>query len=258
MPVAEVKTLDTLPGLGERLRRHRNTLIFAAVALLVVATVVFRARRARLQELPGIAERGLTQGLDALDEGRFDTALQLLSEARDAVDQLGSGFDPGKASAIRQGAHEVEIFSRLAPATLKEMLDEATRSDAKDWAATFDRLYKGRTILIDDEIAEVPDGQGRGRYELHFRILPPGEGVRPRSVGLIDTKGFKLFEITQPKVGYRVTFGAKLASFQYDLESEVWLVGLMPDSGVSITHHKALKAIGMSTEQDEPARGDLP
>jgi hypothetical protein len=82
--------------------------------------------------------------------------------------------------------------------------------------------------------------------------------VRPRSVGLIDTKGFELFEVTQPKVGYRVTFGARLASFRYDLDGEVWLVGLVPDSGVSITHHKALQAIGMGSDQVEPARGDLP
>ena len=41
-------------------------------------------------------------------------------------------------------------------------------------------------------------------------------------------------------------------------EGEVWLVGLVPDSGVSITHHKALQAIGMSSDQVEPARGDLP
>jgi hypothetical protein len=258
-PNLEPVTVIDRPGLGDRLRRHRNLLIFVSVALLVAGTVAYRVRRARLQGLPLVAERGRAEGLSALDEGRFDTASQLLSEARRAVDELGDSFEG--ASAIRQGAREAEVIVRLAPGSLESMLDEAARSaDARAWAETFDRLYKGRTVLIDAEVTAAPDGQGSGRFELDYKILPPGEGEAPRTIGLIDTAGFKLIEERSPRVGDHVVFGATLASFRYDLDREVWLVRFEPDSGVPITHYKALQALrpGWPSDADEAPKEERP
>ena len=41
-----------------------------------------------------------------------------------------------------------------------------------------------------------------------------------------------------------MTFGARLASFKFDDNDDVWWVGLEPKSGVFITHTKALEAMG--------------
>ena len=106
-------------------------------------------------------------------------------------------------------------------------------------------------MILDTYVTAVPDRLGEGRYELEYRIFPPGgDGGPPRSVGRIDTTGFRLLDMIKPKVGDRVTFGARLASFRFDAEGEQWLVGLEPDSGVIMTHMKALEALGWPSASD--------
>ncbi len=213
------------------------------MALVVVGTVGYRVRRARRQDLPRVIELGRTQGLEALDEGRFDTAHQLLSEARRAVDALGGAYEG--AAQVRQGADEAAIIAGLCPQPLEALLAEAGRSDPEAWASRFDTLYKGRSILVDALVIAAPDeASGRPRYELDYRIVQDGEAERPPRVGQVDTSGLRIFELARPKVGARVQFGARLASFAFDKASETWLVGLEPDSGVWITHPRALEALG--------------
>lgn len=243
-------------SVADRLRRHRNPLIFVAVALIVLGTVAYRVRQAGRAELPRIAERGRLEGLEALDAGQFDKAQHLLSQARRAVDELGDAYQG--ASAIRQGADEAEVISKLAPASLEEMLDEAARSDAKEWSERFATLYKGRTLILDAHIKGVPDGRGLGSYDLDYRIFRAGEGGRPRSFGRVDLAGFRLFELTKPRAGDHVTFGARLASFHFDLQGEEWLVGLEPSSGVLMTHAKALEALGWSSPDSAIGEEDRP
>jgi hypothetical protein len=202
-----------------------------------------------------VAEKGWTEGLPALDEGRFDTARQLLFAARDAVDTLGDQSE--HASDIRQAAREVAILTQLCSDGLDSLLDQAIRSEDREWATQFARLYKGRSIVVDAHLVNVRDGQGNGRYELDHVVFPPGESDRPRSKARIDLKGFALVETIKPQVGDRMLFGARLASFQFDLEGEEWVIGLEPDSGVTMVHHKALEAVGMragddGSEDDQP------
>ena len=226
--------------LGQRLRKQRNPLIFAGVVLLVVATGGIRAWRAELQDAPRVAELGRTEGLAALDAGDFDRAYQLLAPARAAVRRLGGQFDG--AEAIIQGADEAEVLTGLGIAP-EELIDQAARADPKVWAKTFDSLHKGRTILVVAQVTAVPDGQGKGRYDLDYRIFPPGEGNEPERVGRIDLDGFKLFETLKPRVNDSIRFGARIVSFQYDSDGRAWLVGLDPASGVIMTHQKALDAM---------------
>jgi hypothetical protein len=212
------------------------------VAALVVATVGYRLWRSRYQELPRLAELGRVEGLKALDEGRFDKAHQLLSAARRAVASLGGAVEG--AEEIIHGADEVAILTNLSPQSLEAILAEAGRTETQEWSWRFATYYKGRSVVIDAEISAVPGPSGEGRYELDYRVLQEGEGTRPVRVGRIDTTGFRLFELAQPKVGDRVRFGARLASFTFDASSDEWLVGLEPDSGVYMTHPHALEALG--------------
>jgi hypothetical protein len=229
----------------------------AIVALLALATIGYRNWSAWRRELPSVAERGRTEGLEALDEGRFDAARQLLSPARRAVEVLGGGYDPVAAAAIRQGADEVEIITDLAPNSLEAMLEEASRSDPEDWERTFNTLYKGRAIIVEDQFQEVPDGSGRGRYDLYYRILRPGEGTKPESVGRIDLKGFGFIESRRARVDDYVLFGARLASFRFDQAEGRWVVTLLGDSGVVMTHRGALEALKWPTFNETEA-GERP
>jgi hypothetical protein len=254
-PVAVTVTKREPRDLGAWARTRRNPLIFAAVVAVVIGTVAFRAWRSRLAELPQIAEKGRSEGLAALDAGQFDVAYKLLSEARRAVQTLGDEF-PG-SSAIKQAAGEAEIITRLVVDPLEQLLDEASRSDPDAWDDQFRKLYKGRTIIIESEITVVPNANGEGRYDLRYRIFPNGEGARPRRIGKIETKGFKHFDVIKPKLHDTVIFGAALASFSLDAETGVWLVGLEPDSGVIMTHHKALEALGWDPPEKTAASEEL-
>lgn len=227
--------------LRTRVRPKRNLLIFAGVILVVVSTVAYRSWRTARQDLPRVAALGKSDGLAALDAGNFDAARQILLPARSAVDSLGD--QSPEADAVRQGAQEVEIFTQLCPSTLEEILEEATRAEPDEWPDRFKKLYKGRTVLIDTQVVAVPDTQGRGSHELAYRIFAAGEGEKPRGSAKIETRGFRLFDQTKPRVRDRVTFGAKLTSFSYDTESQTWRVGLEPESGVVIVHRQAIESL---------------
>jgi hypothetical protein len=233
-------------------QRRRNPLLFLGVVLLIAATVGIRQWRQHRQDLPRIAALGRVEGLAALDEGRFDKANQLLSAARRAVDALGDQVEG--AAKIRQGAAEASILISLVPERLESILDEAGRYDPREWPSHFKTFYKGRSIILDAHVIAVPDASGRGRYELDYQIFPDGEG-RPLRVGRIDTTGLRLFENSRPRLGDHVQFGARLASFAYDDRADEWLVGLDPDSGVFLTHPRALEALGWPVVSEQPAAG---
>jgi hypothetical protein len=233
--------------LADWARQRRNPLLFLGVALLIAATVGFRQWRQQRQDLPRIAALGRSEGLTALDEGEFDKAYQLLSRARHALDSLGDAVEG--AAEIRQGAAEAEIFVNLVPDRLETILDAAGRYDTKEWPGRFITLYKGRSIIVDAHIIATPEAAGQPRYELDYQVLPDGEGKLLR-IARIDTTGFRLFENTKPHVGDQVTFGARLASFTFDDQTQEWRIGLEPRSGVFLTHSRALEALGWQTFAD--------
>jgi hypothetical protein len=257
-PAAESLVLESRPfDFQDWVRRHRNAIAFAGVALLVLITVGYRIRMWARADLPEIAKRGRIEGLAALDEGRFDTAHQLLSKARDAVEALGDEVEG--ATEIRQGAAEAEIIAKLAE-SLEEILDTASSTDPKDWPEQFRRHYKGVSVIVDTFIKAVHQDKEGSRYELDYTILPNSSavGAKPPSVGQIDATGLALLERLQPKVGDRIRFGARLEAFRFDTDREVWLAVLDPKSGVQMTHTKALEALNWPSEESEPKEEGRP
>ena len=236
--------------MGEFLAKNRNSVLLTLVAAVVFGTVALRVYRSQWQKLPAVAELGRTEGLEALDAGEFDKANQLLSDARRAVELLGDAYQG--AEAIKQGAKEAAIIAKLVPEGLEDLLEDANQSEKPDWESRFKTLYQGRTVIVEGHVATIPDGRGDGVYTLDYRILPAGEGGEPRTKGEIDLKGFRLLEILKPKLGDTLTFGAKLESFQFDSERKCWVVGFDPDSGVTMTHEKALEALGWPSANDNP------
>jgi hypothetical protein len=225
--------------------RTLNRWLLVVVPIVVVATIAWSYRQHVRQGYPLIIEKGRKEGIPALEEGEFDKANQLLSAAKNAVDSLGG--DVQDADTIRDAALEAAVFVNLIPLDLGELLAEAGRLDTDTWESKFQSLYKGRSIIVDTIVVAAPDGTSASKFELALRILPPGEANnregRPDRYGEFDLSGFQLFELARPDVGNRVVFGAKLESFKYDEESGRWLVRLLKDSGVFITHTKALDAL---------------
>ena len=106
------------------------------------------------------------------------------------------------------------------------------------------RAYKGRSIILDAPISAVPDPARPGSsYQVDCPIYF-GRGPRPDGKGRIDLAGFRSSSWPQPKVGEQKPFGARLASLELDPTSNEWVLTFEPDSGVFITHPKALEAIG--------------
>jgi hypothetical protein len=222
------------------------------VVLLVIGAVAFRFRRQRLEDLPRIAEIGRTEGLRKLDAGDFDAAKKLLADASHAVDGLGGQYEG--AESIRQGAREAAIFTDLIRPTLEGLVEEAARHDTKEWPSYFAGMYRGHSIILDAPISAVPDPAKPGSsYQVEFRIYS-GPGPEPARKARIDLSGFQLFELARPKVGDQQPFGARLAGLELDTASNEWVFTLEPDSGVYITHTRALEAIGWPSSEpgEEP------
>jgi len=244
-------------------QRALHTLILIAVPLVVVGTIAWRYRQHRRQEYPIIAEEGRQKGIPALDEGNFDKAYQLLSAAKTAVDALGGAVED--AEAIRCAADEAAVFVNLCSRSLEDLLTEAGRTSPETWRSRFDSLYKGQYVILDSHILAEPVPGKSLNFELEYIVFPLGEAssfrrgelARPERIGRIDLTGFRLFESPHRQVGHRVTFGAKLAGFEYDANADQWLIRLDPKSGVYITHTKALETLGWPSlsEPENPLEG---
>jgi len=222
---------------GEWVRANRHPLLFLAVLLLVVGTVTYRFRQKRQQELPQIAEIGKTKGLPALDAGDFDTAQRLLGEAARAVRELGGAYDD--SDAILQGAAEASIYVDLIPRPLEELINEAARAQTdKEWRDRFNTLYKGRSVILDGNVAQ-------------YRILARS-GLNSSRVGRVNTTGIELLESPKSKVGEAsLVVGARLESIELELGE--WVVRLDPKSLVVMKHWDALKSFGWPVESDDTA-----
>lgn len=234
--------------------RHRIPLVLFAVVGLVGLTVGLRWRKARLEDLPKVAEIGRIQGLARLDEGEFHVAKKLLGDASAAVDSLGGLYEG--ADAIRQGAREAAIFADLVREPLNVLVEMAAKYQPADaWPARFDALYRGQSILVDAQVIEAPDpARPASAYDVDHRIYF-GNNATPAGKGRLDLKGFRLFEQSRPKVGDVKVFGARLATITLDVTSGYYLIALEPDSGVFITHYKALEVLGWPSP-DLPADGE--
>jgi hypothetical protein len=244
-PARPTILVETSPTLIEWASAHRNALLVVGVLVLVIGAIGMRLRRQRLEELPQIAETGRIEGFKKLDAGEFLVAKKLLREAADAVDGLGGQYEG--ADAIRQGALEAAIFADLAPAGIEEILEEAQAIDPDKWPAKFASMYKGRSVILDPAISEVPDSAKPGSsYKVNYPLYY-GRGPRPEGRGRIDLTGFRLFELAQPKVDEQKPFGARYASIEFDMTTKEWVVTFEPDSGVFITHPRALEAISWPT-----------
>ena len=234
--------VEDRPGVRDWVVRRRNPLIFAGVIALVAGTVAIRLHQRRLEAMPAIAEAGRVEGLARLDSGDFDVAKKILGDASAAVDALGGRVEG--AEAIRQGAREAAILADLGRESLRELVEEAATYQPPDaWPGHFAALYRGRSVVLQAEVTAVPTEGAPSGYAIDYGIYY-GRGSRPAGRGRVSLDGFRLIDSAKPRKGDQVTFGARLAGVRLDTASGDWLVELQPESGVFLTHFRALEALG--------------
>jgi hypothetical protein len=219
--------------------RRRHRLAFVGVAVLVALTVGYNLRRRWLEEAPRLIAVAQSRGVEALEQGQFDEAHRLLSQGARAAKSLG-GAHRGAAD-VRQAAAEAAVIVNLVRLPLEELIEEAARSDPAEWPARFRDFHRGQTILVDALVASAGQPPERGP-DLNLRLFP-GRGPQPTRTGRIDTSGLELFQNVPPRDGDRLVFGAALDSLTLAPDGQ-WVFRLVPDSGVAITHWKALLALG--------------
>jgi len=229
---------------------RRPLVVLACVVALALGTFAWRTWRQRWSSLPQVARIGATEGIAALEEGKFDHANQLLSAAREAVDALGDAVED--AEKIRHAADEASVFVNLLTDSLESLLDEAARTSPQTWADRFNTLYKGRAVVIDATITATPETAASHRYELDYLVLAAGQGTGEQRYARIDLTGFEAITLVEHKEGDHVTFGGRLASFQYDPEAKEWMIRLEPKSGVSMKYYKALQSMGWPSGSSFP------
>lgn len=225
------------PTFGDRLRRNRPALVAVGVVVVLLGTVAYTIQRNLRRDYPGLARRGLNEGIAALDRGEFDRAHQLLAPAAAAVDALGGQIEG--AAEIRQAAREAAIYVDLVPEPLETILSErAGTVDPDEWNTRFDREYRGRSVLIE---ALVIAQASTGENALNYEILARGT-TDPRR-GRIDFEGFGLYERNPPEPGSHVIFGARLRAVEPG-DGGSWRFLLEPESGVPMAHQEAIQALG--------------
>jgi hypothetical protein len=243
-PLIEVADQITL---REWVVQHRHLLIICAVIVLVAGTVAYRVRQQRREQLPAIIEIGRIEGLPALDRGEFDVARRKLAAAARAVEALGGAYEGSET--ILQAAREADIFVDLVPRSFEDLVDEAALEDDEHaWQKRFNALYKGRSVLLDDNAAD-------------YRILA-SSGLKGSRVGRIDTTTCRLLAGVKSQPGESEhVYGARLAGLAFDEKEGVWVITLELESGVVMTHWDALKAFdweGLNSEPQPREREEAP
>jgi hypothetical protein len=225
-----------VPERRRRVGKRSIAFVLMALAVLIASTVGLNVWHRFRERLPQEAESALKGGEEALVAGQFDEAKRQLGRA--ARDFRLLGVTDERRVRAEQLAAEAAIAADLPTVNLADLVAEAARYEEKEWNARVKTFYRGRSLVLDDEIETSPN-QG-GEYRLRSRYVD-GVPPVPARIGRIDLKGFKLIETRAPRVKDRVLFGARIESI--DLVGGEWLIRLQPDSGVWMSHQPTIEAL---------------
>ena len=132
-----------------------------------------------------------------------------------------------------------------SPRPWTRLLEEAaTYRDPKEWPSHFAGIYRGRSVILDAPIAAVPDPTGPARPTRSTARSTTAGAPSPKGGPGSTWPGSDSSNWLEPKLGEQKPFGARLASMDLDPASNEWVLTFEPDSGVFITHPRALEAIG--------------
>ncbi|MFM7129919.1 MAG: hypothetical protein ACKO0V_11240, partial [bacterium] len=206
------------------------------VILVIGLTVFIQLRQRHREQLPHLAQRGRTEGLQKLKEGKFDEAKQILLAAANAYMEMKDSSET--ARQIIQASREAAILADLVGRPMEEILDRFAAGGAG--VSEFEALDKGRSLVVESRVIATPENGGH--YDIDYRIaVGPGPGSA-RPLGRLDLDQLKLMKDLKPAVGDSILIGVRLENLE--LADGEWLVRLAPDSGVQITNWDALATLG--------------
>jgi hypothetical protein len=224
-----------------RWRAWRGPLLAGAlstVALLAGFTLLLprlppseRSRAAQAPRPEDVFER-LSAGQQALAEGKFRLARQLLNEAVAARDRQPDRLSPAEHRNLNQLQRQADLLARLCHRSLEEILRQAAVvRDPEEWDAQFSD-YRGRTVLFDDVVVR----DTTGRPALAFYVVQVNDETA--RVALEDLTLLRDLPLDPPA---RLLLGARLARCGRE-QGGAWVVRFEPDSCVLLTDPGATSA----------------
>lgn len=231
------ETENEIAGRRSLLPRPSPKVAIAAVVVLVIGLTIFLQLRNRHREqLPHLAQRGRTEGIQKLKEGKFDEAKQILAAAAGAYREMND-----KSETARQVIHaslEAAIMADLVARPLDDIIDKFAAGGSG--AGEFEALDKGRSLIVQSRVISTPENGGRFDIDYRIAIGPGPASARP--LGRLNLDDLKLMNDLKPAVGDQLLIGCRLKKLE--LADGEWLVRLEPDSGVQITDWEALGTLG--------------
>ena len=210
--------------------------IGVGVVLVIGLTVFFQLRQNRREQLPQLAQRGRTEGLQKLREGKFDEAKQILADAAAAYAEMNDRTEA--ARQITQAAREAAILADLVGRPLEEILDRYAAGGTA--VSEFEAIEQGRSIVVESRVIATPEKGGK--YDIDYRLAVGPGPASARPLGRLDLDSLTLMRDLKPNVGDTLLIGARLRKLE--LGDDEWVVRLDPDSGVLMTNWDALATIG--------------
>jgi hypothetical protein len=217
------------------------------LALVITGLVVFWPYLSPTR--PGSRSAELRQQAAA---ARAELGLKNLAQAHAQLDALCRELEhpPAEmpAEEVRQLLHlhrQVELANNLLEPSLEELLVEAQRTPADQWATHFERLHKDRAVIFD---ALVETDQNGGE-EFRLDYVLESQGI-PGRIALTDfAQAKELWEAPEPR---RWLLGGKLAALRLEADPArrpgQWVVRFQPASLVLLTDGQVLQALGLPQE----------
>jgi hypothetical protein len=170
----------------------------------------------------------LAQARQLLARGEFLGALAEAEAAGALHAHEPDALSARERLALGQLRREAALLADLSAESLEEILRHAAGLPGPEWEATFRRRYRGKSVVLDTEVART----AAGRYRPGWRIRSPaGEGE-------LKLDGLKLLDALSLEAPERLVFGARLSSAHREAPGG-WVVRLEPDSGVLLTDPEA-------------------
>lgn len=210
------------------------TLIIVVAIFVVVLGDALRSRESAKISVDTLA-RHVLAGKKALSLGKFASAAQELEAAQKLRDRSPDMMTPPERRELNQLLRQAALLADLSNEAIDDILRHAVELielDEAEWQAQFDRRYRGKSIVFDDEVRRETGG---GYQMLGYRFFVRGKAAR------VDLSGVQLLKALPLDKPQRLFFGVRLAGVRLEAGG-TWVVLFEPDSGVLITDPGAASA----------------
>ncbi len=196
--------------------------VIAGVVTLLIATGVWTSRSRGLEQARETLRLELTAGEDALKADDLVQAKEHFTLAAAAADHLQ--LDDVRAQLARQMSHETIALTRLAPASLIEMLEEgetitAAQSPAA-WTGHFQAKYAGTWMVIQAPVRLAEPSERPAALIVDMPVLI-GESGRAVSLTITDSAMSELGLTSEAQV---IWFAATLEDCVLNTGADRWEV----------------------------------